>query len=53
VTFAPSGRATQATVGAPFAGTAVGSCAAGAFKAASVPPFDGGAVTVSKSFFIK
>lgn len=53
VTFAPSGRATTASVGAPFAGTAVGSCAAGAFKSASVPPFDGGAVTVSKSFFIK
>ena len=53
VTFAPSGRATQATVGPPFAGTAVGSCAAGAFRGASVPPFSGGAVTVSKSFFIK
>lgn len=53
VTFAPSGRATQATVGPPFAGTAVGSCAAGAFRGASVPPFSGGPVTVSKSFFIK
>ncbi len=53
VTFAPSGRATTASVGPPFAGTAVGSCAAAAFKSASVPPFDGGAVTVSKSFFIK
>jgi hypothetical protein len=53
VTFAPSGRATQATVGPPFAGTAVGSCAAGAFRGASVPPFTGGPVTVSKSFFIK
>ena len=53
VTFAPSGRATQATVGAPFAGTSVGSCAAAAFRSARVPPFDGGAVTVSKSFFIK
>ena len=53
VTFAPSGRATQATVGPPFAGTAVGSCAAAAFRGASVPPFDGGAQTVAKSFFIK
>jgi cytoskeletal protein RodZ len=53
VTFAPSGRATQATVGPPFAGTSVGSCAAAAFKSASVPPFSGSAVTVSKSFFIK
>ena len=53
VTFAPSGRATQATVGPPFAGTSVGSCAAGAFKSARVPPFTGSPVTVSKSFFIK
>ncbi|MEZ4446041.1 MAG: GYF domain-containing protein [Polyangiaceae bacterium] len=53
VTFAPSGRATQATVGGPFAGTAVGSCAAAAFRGASVPPFSGNPVTVSKSFFIK
>jgi hypothetical protein len=53
VTFAPSGRATQASVGPPFAGTPVGSCAANAFRGASVPPFSGGPVTVSKSFFIK
>ncbi len=53
VTFAPSGRATQATVGPPFAGTSVGSCAAAAFRSARVPPFTGSPVTVSKSFFIK
>lgn len=53
VTFSPSGQATQASVGPPFAGTPVGGCAAAAFKRASVPPFSGGAVTVSKSFFIK
>jgi outer membrane biosynthesis protein TonB len=35
VTFAPSGRVTSATVmGPPFAGTAVGGCAANAFKRA-------------------
>ena len=53
VTFSPSGRATSANVGPPFAGTSVGSCAARAFRSASVPPFSGGAVTVSKSFFIR
>jgi predicted Zn finger-like uncharacterized protein len=53
VTFAPSGRVTSATVmGAPFAGTAVGGCVAGAFRRAHVPAFSGNAVTVSKSFAI-
>lgn len=53
VTFAPSGKATQATVGAPFAGTAVGSCIASAFKGLSVPKFSGAAVTVGKTVNIK
>lgn len=53
VTFAPSGRVTSATVmGAPFAGTAVGGCVAGAFRRAKVPAFGGSPVTVSKSFSI-
>jgi predicted Zn finger-like uncharacterized protein len=53
VTFAPSGRVTTAVVnGAPFAGTSVGGCVAGAFRRASVPPFDGSPVTVHKSFSI-
>jgi predicted Zn finger-like uncharacterized protein len=53
VTFAPSGRVTTATVmGAPFAGTAVGGCVAGAFRRAKVPAFSGNPVTVSKSFAI-
>ncbi len=53
VTFAPSGRVTSATVmGAPFAGTAVGGCVAGAFRRAHVPAFSGNPVTVSKSFSI-
>lgn len=53
VTFAPSGKATQATVGAPFAGTGVGSCIASAFKGLKVPPFSGPPVTVSKTVNIK
>lgn len=53
VTFSPSGKATQATVGPPFAGTAVGSCIAGSFRGLSVPPFTGSAVTVSKTVTIK
>ena len=53
VTFAPSGFATTAIVGPPFAGTAVGSCVAVAFRSASVPPFSGAPMTVHKSFFIK
>ncbi|MBL9023934.1 MAG: zinc-ribbon domain-containing protein [Myxococcales bacterium] len=53
VTFAPSGKATQATVGPPFAGTSVGSCIASAFKSAKVPPFSGAPMTVSKTVNIK
>jgi hypothetical protein len=53
VTFAPSGRVTNATVmGGPFAGTAVGGCVAAAFRRAKVPAFSGNPVTVSKSFAI-
>ena len=53
VTFAPSGRATQAIVGPPFAGTSVGSCAAGIFRRARVPAFSGSPMTVGKSFYIR
>jgi hypothetical protein len=54
VTFAPSGRATRAVVnGAPYSGTATGSCVAGAFRNLSVPPFTGDPVTVSKSVSIR
>ncbi|MRG93464.1 hypothetical protein [Polyangium spumosum] len=54
VTFAPSGRATSAIVnGPPFAGTRTGGCIAAAFRSASVPPFSGGPVTVSKSVTIR
>ncbi|MDI1450837.1 hypothetical protein [Polyangium sp. 6x1] len=54
VTFAPSGRATKAQVnGPPFAGTSTGGCIAAAFRSASVPPFSGDPVTVSKSVTIR
>lgn len=50
VTFAPSGRVTQANIGGPpFAGTPTGGCIAKAFKTAKIPPFEGDPVTVSKT----
>jgi hypothetical protein len=52
VTFAPSGRATTATIEGSFAGTSVGSCVAGRFRSAKVPPFAGSPVTVKKTFTI-
>jgi hypothetical protein len=53
VTFAPSGRVTSANVsGGDFGGSPVGSCVASVFRRASVPPFQGDPVTVSKSFRI-
>ncbi|NUP06303.1 MAG: hypothetical protein HOW73_09620 [Polyangiaceae bacterium] len=54
VTFAPSGRVTQAMVsGPPFAGAPSGACIARAFKAASVSPFTGAPVTVSKTLKVR
>ena len=53
VTFAPSGKVTIANVnGPPFAGTATGGCIAKAFRSASVPPFSGDPVTVTKTVSI-
>jgi predicted Zn finger-like uncharacterized protein len=53
VTFAPSGRATNAVIsGGSFAGTSVGGCIASVFRRARVPAFSGDPVTVSKSFSI-
>jgi predicted Zn finger-like uncharacterized protein len=53
VTFAPSGRVTQAVVnGSPFAGTSVGSCVASRFRGVSIPAFAGSSQTVGKSFQI-
>jgi hypothetical protein len=49
VTFAPSGRVTNATVnGKPFAGTVTGGCIAAAMRRATVPRFTGLPVTVTK-----
>jgi hypothetical protein len=54
ITFAPSGRVTQAVVdGPPFAGTPLGSCIASKFRAASVPAFRGGPVTVKQTVHIR
>jgi len=54
ITFAPSGRVTSANVGgAPFAGTRTGGCIAGRFRAATVPAFVGGHVTVSKTISVQ
>jgi hypothetical protein len=52
VTFAPSGRATNAVITGDFAGTAVGGCVARIFRGAKVPAFSGEPVTVAKSFSI-
>jgi len=53
VTFAPSGRVTSSTIsGPPFQGTVTGGCIAKAFRAATVPPFTGDPVTVSKTVTI-
>jgi hypothetical protein len=55
VTFsARSGRVTTALVqGPPFAGTATGGCIATKLRNASVPPFTGSNVTVSKTVVIQ
>jgi hypothetical protein len=54
VTFAPSGRVTSARVtGPPFQGTPTGGCIASAFRGATVPPFGGSSVTVTKEVSIR
>ena len=54
VTFAPSGRVTSAKVtSAPFQGTVIGGCIASAFRSASVPPFEGAPVNVTKNVSIR
>ena len=53
VTFAPSGRVTSANLsGPPFAGTPTGGCIAAQMRAARVPAYTGGYVTVSKRVVI-
>lgn len=54
VTFAPSGRATRATVeGGPHRGTAAGSCIAQRLRSAAVSPFEGPAVTIRTSISVR
>ncbi|MEO5727217.1 MAG: hypothetical protein ABI134_06550 [Byssovorax sp.] len=54
ITFAPSGRVTSSKVtGPPFQGTAVGGCIASAFRSASVPPFEGSPVSVTKTVSVR
>ena len=53
VTFSPSGRVSEVIVDDPtFSGTPAGRCVISAFFNASVPPFQGSAVKVGKSFTI-
>jgi predicted Zn finger-like uncharacterized protein len=53
VTFAPSGKATSATlIEGDFGGTPIAGCVAKLFRGARVPAFSGDPVTVAKSFTI-
>ena len=53
ITFAPDGSVQSAVVdAAPYAGTTVGGCIAGRYRAVTVPPFQGAPVKVGKRFFI-
>jgi len=53
VTFSPEGPVSNVSLPAPFAGTAVGSCVATAFRSARVPAFTGSAVTLPGSFRVQ
>jgi hypothetical protein len=54
VTFSPSGVVTSAIVdGGAFPVTAVGSCISIRFRGTRVPAFEGGPVTVGRSFFVQ
>jgi len=53
VTFQPTGSVSAVDVGAPYAGTATGTCIAQRYRAASVPAFSGGPLSVGKSFMIE
>ncbi len=52
VTFAPSGSVASVSIGSPFAGTAVGSCVAGRYRALTLPAFSGSPVTLGSSFVV-
>jgi molybdopterin biosynthesis enzyme len=54
ITFAMSGNVASAEVDSPqFAQTAVGACIAKKYRAARIPVFVGGDVTVGKSFVLR
>ncbi len=53
VTFANSGRTTNANVSGAFAGTSVGECIVRLFRQAHVPAFSGPPVKVAKSFSVE
>jgi hypothetical protein len=54
VTFSPSGRVASAQLmGGPFQGTRTGACIAASFRSASVPPFAGDSVTVTKDVSLR
>lgn len=53
VTFQPGGSVSAVEVDAPYAGTAAGACVAQRYRAASVPSFTGGPLTVGKTFVIE
>lgn len=53
VTFSNTGHATRAVIeGPPFAGTATGGCIASTLRKATVPPYGGDRVTVTKKVVI-
>jgi hypothetical protein len=54
VTFSNAGRATRAVIeGPPFAGTQTGGCIASTLRRATVPPYGGERVTVTKKVVIR
>lgn len=53
ITFAPSGHVSAASVGGDFSGSVVGACIVKLFRSATVPPFAGDPVTVSKRFNVE
>jgi hypothetical protein len=48
ITFAPNGKVSGVTLGAPFAGTSTGTCMSAAFREVQVAPFTGSPATVSQ-----
>ena len=53
VTIGPSGKVVGVAISGPLAGTKTGRCVERLFRSVTVPPFEGGAVTLSKSFRVR